>query len=86
MKERPNKCEAIDTDISQFPVEVAAIRRNARSKIRRTAPGANETISYGIPACTLNGRYLVYFSGYTNHISLYPVPRGTQTLNKVLVG
>jgi uncharacterized protein YdhG (YjbR/CyaY superfamily) len=86
MKERPSKREAMDTYISQFPAEVAAILRKVRSTIRRSAPGANETISYGIPTFTLNGRYLVYFAGYKNHISLYPVPKGTPALNKALAG
>jgi uncharacterized protein YdhG (YjbR/CyaY superfamily) len=37
-------------------------------------PGAEQAISYGIPAFNLNGHYLIYFAGYKKHISVYPVP------------
>jgi len=35
-----------------------------------------ETISYNMPTMTLDGRYLVYFAGWKNHISVYPAPAG----------
>ena len=39
--------------------------------IRKAAPGAQETISYQIPAFRLNGD-LVYFAAFKKHIGLYP--------------
>ncbi len=45
-------------------------------------PGAVETISYGIPCLKLDERYLIYFAGWKNHISLYPIPSGTPAYRK----
>ena len=39
--------------------------------IKKAAPNAQETISYGIPAFTLDGN-LVWFATYKNHIGFYP--------------
>jgi uncharacterized protein YdhG (YjbR/CyaY superfamily) len=37
-------------------------------------PEAGETISYGMPTVTVDGHYLIYYSGWKNHLGLYPVP------------
>src|SRR5262249_23230131 len=36
-------------------------------------PGAEEVISYQIPAYKLNGRMLMFFAGWKEHFSLYPL-------------
>lgn len=74
----------IDEYIASFPDDVQAILRKIRSTIRKAAPDAQETISYQIPTFTLNGRYLIYFAGYTKHISIYPAPRGVEQFKKAL--
>lgn len=43
-----------------------------RTDIRTAAPGAEECISYGIPAFRLGGRVLVYFGAAARHCSFYP--------------
>ena len=43
-----------------------------RKAILAVAPGAEECISYGIPAFRLNGRSLVFFGAWANHCSFYP--------------
>lgn len=71
----------MDNYIAGFPPEVRKILRQVRATIRDAAPGAVETISYRIPAFRLNGRTIVFFAGFKNHIGLYPPVRGA-TLKK----
>ena len=51
--------------------------------IKNAAPGAQETISYKIPAFRLN-RILVYFAAFKNHIGLYPPVKGDAKLVKAI--
>ena len=64
----------IDEYIQHFPTEVQEMMRQLRAIIKKAAPDAEETISYGIPCFRSNGRYLIYFAGYQRHIGIYPVP------------
>lgn len=47
--------------------------RSVRSAIRNALPDAEEVISYGIPAYRLHGYVVIYFAGWREHYSLYPV-------------
>ena len=75
--------KSIDEYITLFSPEVQAILEQIRSTIRNAAPDAKETISYQIPAFTLNGA-LVYFAAFKNHIGLYPPVRGNARLGKAI--
>jgi uncharacterized protein YdhG (YjbR/CyaY superfamily) len=61
----------IDEYIDQFPVNVQAILQKLRATIKKTAPAAEEVISYQMPAFKYHGM-LVYFAGFKNHIGFYP--------------
>lgn len=65
--------------IALFPPEVQEILEKIRLTIHRAAPDAQETISYQIPAFTLDGT-LVYFAAFKNHIGFYPPIRGDARL------
>ena len=73
----------IDDYISGFPVEVQYLLQQVRVKIKESAPGAQEAISYGIPTFKLNGN-LVHFAAFKNHIGLYPTPSGLEEFEKEL--
>jgi uncharacterized protein YdhG (YjbR/CyaY superfamily) len=47
--------------------------RTVRSVIRKALPDAEEVISYGIPAYRLHGYVALFFAGWREHYSLYPV-------------
>jgi uncharacterized protein YdhG (YjbR/CyaY superfamily) len=55
-----------------------------RRTISKAAPGAVEAISYQMPTFKLNGRNLVHFAAFKNHIGFYPTPSGTQAFQKEL--
>jgi uncharacterized protein YdhG (YjbR/CyaY superfamily) len=76
------KPTTIDDYIASFPADVQAILQEVRRIIRNAVPAADETISYGIPTFTFDGRYLVYFAGWKRHISVYPVPTGDATFER----
>lgn len=65
------KSNEIDQYISGFPAETQSVLQKIRSVILKAAPGAEEVISYKMPAYRLNG-ILVWFAGYKNHIGFYP--------------
>lgn len=71
-----NKPATIEAYMQTFSADVQAILETVRRTIRAAAPDAVEAIAYGLPAYKLNGKPLVYFGGFTNHIGLYATPIG----------
>jgi uncharacterized protein YdhG (YjbR/CyaY superfamily) len=69
--------------IAVFPKETQTLLRQMRAAIKAAAPGAEEVISYGMPAYKLNGM-LVYFAGYARHIGFYPGASGISAFKKEL--
>lgn len=73
----------MDDYIAGFPSDVQKILQKIRMTIKKAAPGAEETIKYGIPTFTLKGN-LIHFAAYKNHIGLYPAPRGVEEFRNAL--
>jgi uncharacterized protein YdhG (YjbR/CyaY superfamily) len=82
MKTNKVTFNSIDEYIETFPEDTQKNLKELRETIKAAAPEASETISYGIPTFTLNGKYLIYFAGWKNHISIYPIPTGSEAFNK----
>jgi uncharacterized protein YdhG (YjbR/CyaY superfamily) len=70
--------------ILQFPKDVQIILKKIRETVLKTTPNAIESISYGMPAFKLNGKPLVYFAAYKNHIGFYALPSGNEAFQKEL--
>ncbi len=70
--------------IAAFPKEVQLLLNQMRKTIKAAAPLAEEAISYGMPGYKYNGKPLVYFGGYTNHIGFYATPTGHEAFKKEL--
>ena len=66
--------ENVDEYIASFPADVQAVLEEVRRTIHAVVPGAGEKISYQIPTITLDGKSLLYFSGWKEHISVNPIP------------
>jgi uncharacterized protein YdhG (YjbR/CyaY superfamily) len=71
----------IDEYIAWFSPEVQAILVKIRLTIRKAAPGAQEIISYRMPAFRQNG-ILVYFAAFKKHIGFFPPLKGDAKLVK----
>jgi uncharacterized protein YdhG (YjbR/CyaY superfamily) len=76
--------KTIDEFIARYPENVRVVLQELRRVIRESAPGAEETISYGIPTFDLNGKHLVHFSAYRSHVGFYPTPSGIEAFKKEL--
>ena len=74
----------IDEYIAGFPAGIQQLLEQVRATIKKAAPEAEETISYGMPAFRYQGRGLVYFSAFKAHIGFYPIPSGMKAFKKEL--
>jgi uncharacterized protein YdhG (YjbR/CyaY superfamily) len=81
-----NKIKTIEGYIKKFPPEVRKILEKIRQIIKKAAPGAEEAFGYGVPAFKLNGKWLVYFAAFKNHVGFYPTPSGIAAFEKELSG
>ena len=73
----------IDEYIAGFPDHIQGILEKLRDTIRKAAPGAEEVMSYQMPAFKFHGM-LVYFAMHKNHIGFYPTPSGIEAFKKEL--
>ncbi|MCI4369342.1 MAG: DUF1801 domain-containing protein [Thermoplasmata archaeon] len=80
---RPNPTRSVDDYLRALPLPHRSLLGRVRKCIRAAAPGAEEVISYGMPAFRLNGRMLVYYGAFRDHCSLFG--GGTQVRRKFSV-
>lgn len=65
--------EAIRRYLSAQSPRARVALRKMRETILAAAPGAVEAFSYRIPAVKLDDKALVWYAGFANHTSLYPI-------------
>jgi len=66
------KYDDVDSYLADQEPAARATLEKVRRAIAAAAPGATETMSYGMPGFQLNGRRLVYFAGFKEHCSFFP--------------
>jgi uncharacterized protein YdhG (YjbR/CyaY superfamily) len=64
--------KSVDEYIASQPEAVQRVLKRVRNTIRKAVPGAEEVISYKIPAYKLHGGPVLYLAGWKQHYSLYP--------------
>jgi uncharacterized protein YdhG (YjbR/CyaY superfamily) len=71
----------IDEYLAGFAPDVRKILEKIRRTIIQAAPGAEETIKYGMPTFVLEGN-LVHFAAFKKHIGFFPPVKGDEKLKK----
>lgn len=66
---------AIDGYIAEQPEEVQPLLQKIRETIHAAAPEAEERISWRMPTFW-QGRNIIHFAAFKNHIGLYPGDKG----------
>ncbi|MGZ3864704.1 MAG: iron chaperone [Bacteroidia bacterium] len=74
---------SVEDYIKSYPKEVQKIIKDVQATIKKSAPKATESISYGMPYYSLGGR-LVYFAAHKNHVGFYPLTTGIAAFKKEL--
>ena len=77
---------SVNDYISSFPEDTQRILIQIRKIILQEAPDAIESIAYKMPAYKMNGKPLIYFAGFKNHIGLYATPSAHSEFKDVLSG
>jgi len=79
-KARP---KTITAYIDAAPREARTKLREMRACIRKAAPGAQESLKWGMPAFSYR-RILVTFAAFKHHIGFYPTPSAVSAFAKDL--
>ena len=63
----------IDAYLAKLPQDQREVLQRLRTQIARLLPNAGETISYGMPAFAIDGHAVIWFAGWKDHCSIYPL-------------
>lgn len=76
---RKQRFSTVEEYLSAHQKKERALMESLRKAIRQAVPGAEEGISYNMPAFRYYG-ILAYFAAHREHIGFYP---GTESINRV---
>lgn len=85
MPPKKQKPKTVGQFIKAAPKESQAKLREIRACIRKAAPGAEESLKWGMPAVSYR-RILVMYAGFKRHIGFYPTPSAVRAFKKDLAG
>jgi uncharacterized protein YdhG (YjbR/CyaY superfamily) len=66
---------SIDDYLAGYDGDVRERLDRVRAAILAALPDAEQSIKYGMPAVTIEGRHHIYFAAWKKHIGVYPVYR-----------
>lgn len=72
--------DPVRTFLAQFPPAQRKALSDVRATIRKTLPGAEEGIAWGMPSYRVDGDLVISFCGFTAHNSLFPARIEVQQL------
>jgi uncharacterized protein YdhG (YjbR/CyaY superfamily) len=65
--------KSVDQYIATFTEDTQRVLQQLRGTIRKALPGAQEAMSYNMPAYRLDERPVVWFAGWKKYFSVYPL-------------
>ena len=83
MTPRTARPASIAEYINEAPKEARKKLLEMRTCIQRAAPGAKESLKWGVPAFSYH-RILVTFAAFEHHIGFYPTPAAVKAFAKEL--
>lgn len=83
MPTNKGKPKTIAAYINAAPKDTQKKLREMRANIKKTAPGAEESLKWSMPAFSYR-RILVMFAAFKNHISFFPTPSAVKAFTKEL--
>ena len=83
MESKKKKPKDVNEYIGAAPKEARKKLKEMRACIRKAAPGALESLKYGLPAFSYK-RILVIYAAHTNHIGFYPTPSAVKAFTREL--
>lgn len=66
----------IDSYIAAYPSNIREILESIRATVKKAAPSAVEAIKYDMPTFVLDGKNLIHFAAFKNHVGFYGAPTG----------
>jgi uncharacterized protein YdhG (YjbR/CyaY superfamily) len=67
--------------IAALPPDTRRIIKMIRETIVASAPGATEHFSYGIPGFRFDGKPLMWYAGWKQHVGMYPMTATVKRAN-----
>ena len=74
----------IDEYLAKIDEPQRAELERVRQIVKRAVPEAEEVISYGMPVFKYRGQYLIGFTAFKNHLSLFPASHPIEVLKDQL--
>lgn len=78
----PTAAKQIAAYLATLPPRVRTEVQRIRTAARAAAPDAVEHFSYRIPGLRLDGKPLLYYAGWKEHVSIYPIGESIVKANR----